>query len=197
MGAAMVSELTAQPVAQPAVAPVEMPAPAPAEIPTVNEAAPVQPEIPSIDAVQAITPEPVSEPAPAMPEVQPVEQPTVQSVEQPTVQPVTEPAGNTAEINQEDLETPEALNLEKTTVSIYGGANPLEGTQNLTPVDDVAKPIYGGANPDDNKQNEKQAHTPSAEMPASAAPSIPMEEPTPAPQAEPVKVETTETIEQL
>ena len=36
-------------------------------------------------------------------------------------------------------------------------------------------------------------------MPASAAPSIPMEEPTPAPapQAEPVKVETTETIEQL
>lgn len=165
----------------------------------MNEAAPVQPEIPSIDAVQAITPEPVSEPAPAMPEVQPVEQPTVQSVEQPTVQPVAEPAGNTAEINQEDLETPEALNLEKTTVSIYGGANPLEGTQNLTPVDDVAKPIYGGANPADIKPMETQAPAPSAEMPASAAPSIPMEEPTPAPapQAEPVKVETTETIEQL
>ena len=128
-----------------------MPAPAPAEIPTVNEAA-VAPEIPSIDAVQAITPEPVSEPAPAMPEVQPVEQ--------PTVQPVAEPAGNTAEINQEDLETPEALNLEKTTVSIYGGANPLEGTQNLTPVDDAAKPIYGGANPADIKPMETQAPAP-------------------------------------
>lgn len=179
----------AQPTEQPVVAPVVTPAPA--EVPTVNEATPV---VPTIDAVQAVTPEPA--PAPA-------EVASVQPVEQTPVTSTPEAVGNTAEINQEDLETPEALNLEKTTVSIYGGANPLEGTQNLTPVSDAAKPIYGGANPAEMKPVETQAPAPAAEMPASAAPSIPMDgpmpttQPAPAPTAEPVKVETTETIEQL
>lgn len=186
-----------QPTEQPVVAPVVTPAPA--EVPTINEATPV---VPTMDAVQAVTPEPAVA-TPEVAPVQPVEQPMSQPVEQSVATSTPEAAGNTAEINQEDLETPEALNLEKTTVSIYGGANPLEGTQNLTPVSDAAKPIYGGANPAEIKPMETQAPAPATEMPASAAPSIPMDgpmpttQPAPAQAAEPVKVETTETIEQL
>ncbi len=73
-----------------------------------------------------------------------------------SVQP--EPVVSTTEINpvptisnEESLEMPDATNLDKTMVSVYGGANPIDAIANVTV--DEHKPIYGGNDPLEATQN--------------------------------------------
>ena len=74
------------------------------------------------------------------------------------VMPIPEPVVSTTEINpvptisnEESLEMPNATNLDKTMVSVYGGSNPADAIANVT-VDDH-KPIYGGNDPLEATQN--------------------------------------------
>lgn len=74
------------------------------------------------------------------------------------VMPVPEPVVSTTEINsvptisnEESLEMPNATNLDKTMVSVYGGANPADAIANVNV--DEHKPIYGGNDPLEATQN--------------------------------------------
>ena len=72
--------------------------------------------------------------------------------------PIPEPVVSTTEINpvptisnEESLEMPDATNLDKTMVSVYGGANPADAIASVTV--DEHKPIYGGNDPLEATQN--------------------------------------------
>lgn len=74
------------------------------------------------------------------------------------VMPIPEPVVSTTEINpvptisnEESLEMPNATNLDKTMVSVYGGANPADAIANVNV--DEHKPIYGGNDPLEATQN--------------------------------------------
>lgn len=74
------------------------------------------------------------------------------------VMPIPEPVVSTTDINsvptisnEESLEMPNATNLDKTMVSVYGGANPADAIANVNV--DEHKPIYGGNDPLEATQN--------------------------------------------
>lgn len=95
----------------------------------IEPSLPVTPEVPVIEPVVPVAPvvEPVQE---VLPEIAPI--------------PVIEPVILTENIVEEvPLETPDATNLEKTSVNIYGG-NPIPP---IPHVEEAPRPIYGGADP--------------------------------------------------
>ena len=118
-----------------------------------NQSATVSPELViNSDEVSAV---PSAEANSVVPETVTVD-PSV-TAEVP-VMPIPEPVVSTTEINpvptisnEESLEMPNATNLDKTMVSVYGGSNPADAIANVT-VDDH-KPIYGGNDPLEATQN--------------------------------------------
>lgn len=118
-----------------------------------NQSATVSPELViNSDEVSAV---PSAEANSVVPETVTVD-PSV-TAEVP-VMPIPEPVVSTTEINpvptisnEESLEMPDATNLDKTMVSVYGGANPADAIANVTV--DEHKPIYGGNDPLEATQN--------------------------------------------
>jgi hypothetical protein len=118
-----------------------------------NQSATVSPELViNSDEVSAV---PSAEANSVVPETVTVD-PSV-TAEVP-VMPIPEPVVSTTEINpvptisnEESLEMPDATNLDKTMVSVYGGANPADAIASVTV--DEHKPIYGGNDPLEATQN--------------------------------------------
>lgn len=131
---------------------IEIPVVNPVEMPTINSVADTS-VVPTVEPViEPMMPIPTIEPVVEIPtSVNPVEvivpmEPvaTINSVEEiiPTeeIKPVEE---------EVVLEQPDATNLDKTSVNIYGG-NPIP---TIEPIVDTPRPIYGGADPLEATQN--------------------------------------------
>jgi len=110
----------------------------------------VVPEVATVQtpAVEAPTVEPVVNPIPTV-DIPPIVPATPVESPIPTVEPVVPTETIEPVVAEPVLETPDALNLEKTSVNIYGGASVVPNV----PVQEEARPIYGGANPLDATQN--------------------------------------------
>lgn len=181
----------------------------PATAPVVEEKAPVIDMTP-IEPVTPVAENPVvtNDNVLGIPPMEPiapiaaVEEPAAPAVA-PMVEPVAPVVEPTPVTNMEDtlsnLEMPEATNLEKTSVSIYGGADPT-----IPPITEPEhRPIYGGADPMEATQSMRPIVEPTPVEPV-VTPIIPevtfedtkAEDPVEEPKVVMAEAEPTYTVEQ-
>ena len=133
-----IPEVSTIDMSQPVVAPIEMPTISPVASAEVVEPMAMPVVEPVVDAVQPVV------------EVNPVE--VIVPIEPVAIIDSSEeviPTEKIESVAEVVLEQPDATNLEKTSVNIYGG-NPIP---TIEAIPDTPRPIYGGADPLEATQN--------------------------------------------
>lgn len=165
----------------------------------VTPVAPVIPEVPVVDVPQVapvVTEVETPVDSVSAVEIPTVVVPTPEASPVAEVTPIPEvPVINTEAIptvNEPVVEVPEVNNLEATNVNIYGGVVPTVEVSPVQPVEE-ARPIYGGADPLEATQNlpkmdvHHEPYSGGSQPVAEVAPVVPTPvEVTPIPEVEPV-----------
>ena len=122
--------------------------------PVMNTTSTEQSVVAQVENVTPIEPvaieTPATEAAPVSIEM-PAEVPVVNKEEVVSTDTVQEPVVATV-ATEDALETPEATNLDKTMVSVYGGESPMDKVATSV-VEEAPKSIYGGNDPLEATQN--------------------------------------------